>query len=86
MIIFKKINLNIYIIFFHFLSIKKCFKFSVIISIFNTGKYLDDSIGSLIHQTISFEDIQVILINDGSTDETEEICLKYQTKYKKNII
>ena len=26
------------------------------------------------------------MINDGSTDETEEICLKYQTKYKKNII
>ena len=26
------------------------------------------------------------MINDGSTDETEEICLKYQTIYKKNII
>jgi len=83
--IFKIISFNIYIFFFHLLSNKKCFKFSVVISIYNTGKYLDDSIGSLINQTIKFENIQVILVNDGSTDETEEICLKYKNKYQKNI-
>ena len=64
----------------------KCFYFSVIISIYNTGRYLDDSIGSLINQTIGFENIQIILVNDGSTDKTEEICLRYQSKYEKNII
>ena len=84
--IYKIVTLNIYIFFFHLLSNKKCFKFSIIMSIYNTGKYLDDSIGSLIHQTIKFENIQVILVNDGSTDQTEEICLKYQKKYQKNII
>jgi glycosyltransferase involved in cell wall biosynthesis len=56
-------------------------------SIFNTGKYLDDSIGSLLNQTISFEEnIQLILVNDGSIDNSETICLKYKNKYPDNII
>ena len=63
------------------------FLFSVIISIYNTGKYLDDSIGSLLNQSINFyENIQIILINDGSTDNSEEICINYRDKYSKNII
>ena len=64
----------------------ECFIFSVIIPIYNTGRYLYDSIGSLINQTIGFNNIQIILINDGSTDNSEEICLKYKKKYKDNII
>ena len=84
MTIYKSVFLNILLL--HLLSIEKCFLFSVIISIYNTGRYLDDSIGSLINQTINFENIQVILVNDGSLDNTEEICLKYQEKYQKNII
>lgn len=63
-----------------------CFLFSVIISIYNTGKYLDDSITSIINQTIGFNKIQLILINDGSTDNSENICLKYKNLYEKNII
>ena len=63
----------------------KCYIFSVIISIFNTGRYLDDSIGSLLNQTIGFKNIQTILINDGSTDNSDDICLKYEKKYE-NII
>jgi glycosyltransferase involved in cell wall biosynthesis len=59
--------------------------FSVIIAIYNAGRYLDDSISSLINQTIGLRKIQIILINDGSTDETEEICLKYKNEYKQNI-
>ena len=47
---------------------------------------MNDSINSLLTQTINFTNIQVILVNDGSTDETEEICLKYKNKYQKNII
>ena len=68
----------------HFLANE--FLFSVIISIYNTGRYLNDSIGSILKQTINPEKIQIILVNDGSIDDTEEICLKYKEKYKKNII
>ena len=79
----SKFILLIYILVLHS---TKCYLFSVIISIYNTGRYLDDSIGSLLNQTIGFKKIQVILINDGSSDNTEEICKKYQKKYHKNIV
>ena len=62
------------------------FLFSVIISIYNSGRYLEDTIKSLLNQTIGFESIQIILVNDGSTDNSENICLKYQKLYKKNIL
>ena len=82
--------MNNYLLIIFFLEIKfifsKKFVFSVIISIYNTGRYLDDSIGSIINQTIGFNKIQIILVNDGSTDETERICLNYRNKYPENII
>ena len=64
----------------------KNFIFSVIMVIHNSGKYLDQSIKSLLNQTINFEVIQIILINDGSVDNSEEICLKYKKLYSNNII
>ena len=63
-----------------------CFTFSVVMAIYNTGRYLDESIGSLINQTIGFEEIQLILVNNGSYDNSEEICLKYRIIYPNNII
>ena len=63
------------------LSFSKKFLFSVIISIYNTGRYLKDSFDSIYDQTIGFRNIQIIFVNDGSTDETDEICLKYKNKY-----
>ena len=63
-----------------------CFIFSVILSIYNTGRYLDESIGSIIYQTIGLKKIQIILIDDGSTDNSGNICLEYNKKYKHNII
>ena len=68
------------------INYSKNYIFSVIISIFNTGRYLDDSIGSLLNQTIGFQNIQIILVNDGSNDNSEMICLKYKERYSKNII
>ncbi len=50
-------------------------KISVIIPIYNTEKYLDKCLNSCINQT--FKDIEIILINDGSTDNSFEICKKY---------
>ena len=63
-----------------------CYTFSVIMAIYNTGRFLDESIGSLLNQTIGYQEIQIILVNDGSNDNTEEICLKYQKSFKNNII
>ena len=60
--------------------------FSVIVPVYNTEKYIEECIESLVNQTIGFENIQLILINDGSTDNSEEICLKYKNKYPDNIV
>ena len=55
--------------------------FTVIMAIHNTGRFLDESIGSLLNQTIGYENIQIILVNDGSSDNSEKICLKYKNLY-----
>lgn len=52
---------------------------AVIIPVYNTEKYLVDCLESVIHQTVPFE--QVIIINDGSTDNSLTICKKYAKKY-----
>lgn len=55
---------------------------SVIVPIYNSEKYLRQCINSLIRQT--YEDIEVLLIDDGSKDGSSEICLEY-TKNDKRI-
>lgn len=62
------------------------YKLSVIVPIYNVEKYLEETIESVIHQTIGFKNIQLILVNDGSPDNSEEICLKYKEKYPDNIV
>ena len=63
------------------------YKISVIVPIYNVENYLSETIESVIHQTIGFKkNIQLILINDGSPDDSETICLKYKNKYPNNIV
>ena len=65
----------------------KDFVFSVIIAIYNTEKFIEEAIQSVINQTLSFEDhIQLILVNDGSPDNSGEICKRFQKEYPDNII
>ena len=58
--------------------------FSIIIPIYNTAKFLDKCIKSIFDQ--KFDDVQVILINDCSTDGSREICEKYKKKFKSKLI
>lgn len=48
---------------------------SIIIPIHNSEKFISRCLNSIISQT--YKDIEVILINDGSTDDSAEICEKY---------
>lgn len=59
-------------------------KVSIIVPIYNVEKYLERCINSLIGQTL--EDIQIILVNDGSTDKSGEIAKRYASKYKEKIM
>ncbi len=49
-------------------------KISVIVPIYNTEKYLEKCLISLINQTL--QEIEIILVNDGSTDYSEEVAKK----------
>ncbi len=51
---------------------------SIIMPIYNRERFLKKSIESVLAQT--YKKFELILINDGSTDATEEVCLKYQNK------
>ena len=63
------------------------FLFSVIIPFYQTGRFLPQSIDSVLSQSIGFKsNIQLILVNDGSTDDGESICIEYQKQYPDNII
>ena len=70
-----------------YFSIERGYNFSIIIAVYNTGKYLYETIDSLIEQDLSFEEnVQLILVDDGSEDNSKEICLEYQKQYPENII
>ncbi|MCI9452731.1 MAG: glycosyltransferase [Dorea sp.] len=52
---------------------------TAIVPVYNVERYLEDCIDSLISQTEKFDEI--ILVNDGSTDKSQEICEKYCSQY-----
>ena len=52
-------------------------KVSVIVPIYNAKKYLEQCLDSIVNQTL--KEIEIILIDDGSTDGSAEICKKYLT-------
>lgn len=53
-------------------------KISVIIPVYNVEKYLNQCIDSVLGQT--YQDLEIILVNDGSTDRSPEICEEYKNK------
>lgn len=59
-------------------------KVSVIVPIYNVEKYLEKCINSLLSQTV--EDIQIILVNDGSKDNSGNIAKEYEKNNKNRII
>lgn len=59
-------------------------KVSVIVPIYNVEKYLRRCIDSLINQTL--KEIEIILVNDGSTDKSQDIIDSYSKKYPERII
>ena len=67
-------------------SVKSKYLLSVIIPTFNGGEKLRTSIGSIINQSIGFNNIELIIVDDCSNDGiTKEILLEYQSKYPNNI-
>ena len=61
------------------------YKISVIMPVYNSDLYLSEAIESVINQTIGKESIQLIIVNDGSTDNSAEIIKKYQKAHPKTL-
>ncbi|WML24856.1 glycosyltransferase family 2 protein [Neobacillus sp. OS1-33] len=60
--------------------------FSMIIPVYNAEKYVHEAIESLINQTVNFkENVEIVLVDDGSTDQSKIICQNYVSQYPSNI-
>lgn len=55
-------------------------KVSVIIPVYNVDQYLSKCITSVINQ--EFDDVEIILVDDGSTDSSSKICDEFSSKYE----
>ena len=58
-------------------------KLSIIIPVYNVYDYIEQCLKSVVNQTL--KEIEVIVVNDGSPDNSQEIIDKYQKKYPKLI-
>ncbi len=62
------------------------FKFSVVTAVYNVEPYLAEAIESILAQDIGFEEsVEMVLVDDGSTDGSGAICDEYQQKFPNNI-
>ena len=61
----------------------KKYKVSIIMPVYNVEKYIDKCLDSLVNQTL--KDIEIIVVNDGSPDNSQEIIDRYVKKYPKKV-
>lgn len=57
---------------------------SIIVPVYNVEKYLNRCIESILNQT--YKNFELILVNDGSTDKSRQICEKYQAEDNRVIV
>lgn len=61
-------------------------KISIIIPCYNVEPYIERCLESLVHQTIGIENLELILVNDASTDNTLSYLVTYEAKYTESVI
>lgn len=59
---------------------------SVITPVYNAEKYLRKTINSVLNQSLGMENLEYILIDDGSTDSSRDILLEYSSKFDNIIV
>lgn len=59
------------------------YKVSIIVPVYNVEKYIDKCLNSLVNQTL--KEIEIIVVNDGSPDNSQKIIDKYVKKYPNKI-
>ena len=58
-------------------------KISVIVPVYNVENYLEKCLNSLVNQTI--QDIEILVINDGSKDQSQKIIVQFATQFPEKI-
>ena len=61
-----------------------CCKVSIVVPVYNAENYLDQCVASIRGQT--YQNLEIILVNDGSTDHSLEICRKYAELDKRIVV
>ncbi len=61
-------------------------KISVIVPCYNVQNYIIRCVDSLIHQSIGYEKLEIILVNDASTDETYQVLLDIEKQYSEQVL
>ncbi len=59
------------------------YKLSIVVLVYNLEKYLPRCLDSLVNQTL--QEIEILCVNDGSTDSAPQIIEKYAKKYPEKI-
>ncbi|WP_181160220.1 glycosyltransferase family 2 protein [Priestia megaterium] len=57
-------------------------KISIVIPVYNVENYIQETIDSILNQTMGVHHFEVIFINDGSTDDSHQIIDKYISEYE----
>ncbi|WGW12308.1 CDP-glycerol glycerophosphotransferase family protein [Saxibacter everestensis] len=60
-------------------------QFSVVVAVYNVARYLDDFIDSFEAQSYPIDDLDIVLVDDGSTDDSFERLQKWQTQHPQAI-
>lgn len=58
------------------------YRVSIIVPVYNVEDYLAECLDSLLNQTMPQKDMEIIVVNDGSTDSSYEICKEYAEKHQ----
>lgn len=61
-------------------------KVSIIVPVYNVFDYLGECLDSLVGQTMAKDEYEIVLVNDGSTDGSGDICRSYAENYPENNI
>lgn len=67
-----------------FMNKDQLIKVSVIVPVYNVEKYLERCLDSLVHQTLG--EIQIIVVNDGTEDRSQDIIDRYAAEYPDKIL
>ena len=62
------------------------YKISIIVPMHNIDKYIEDTLESVVRQTIGLENLEVVMVDDCSTDKTGSIIDSYDNKYENFVV